>query len=226
MGDFGLEFRATKDLDIVLLADSLPPAFFERFWAFIREGQYGSLEQSETRPSFYRFKNPKDIRHPVMIELFCRNFLPISEDHHLTPVPAEEGISSLSAILLGDDYFGYIASSRITIDGVPTVPVECLIPLKARAYLDLVARNDGGEQIDSRKINKHRNDVMRLYRTLIPDARFILPAQLQNDLRQFLESLPPDSPDWKDIRAAVQGLPGSKQVIDQLRANFGIGGRA
>ncbi len=26
MGDFGLEFRATKDLDIVLLADSLPAA--------------------------------------------------------------------------------------------------------------------------------------------------------------------------------------------------------
>ena len=65
MGDFGLEFRATKDLDIVLLADSLPAEFFERFWAFIREGQYGSLEQSETRPSFYRFKNPKDARHPA-----------------------------------------------------------------------------------------------------------------------------------------------------------------
>ncbi len=44
MGDFGLPFRATKDLDIVLIADSLPAAFFERFWAFIREGQYQSLE--------------------------------------------------------------------------------------------------------------------------------------------------------------------------------------
>jgi len=88
MGDFGLTFRATKDLDIVLLADSLPAAFFERFWAFIREGQYGSLEQSETRPSFYRFKNPKDTRHPVMMELFSRNYLPIPEGYHLTPIPA------------------------------------------------------------------------------------------------------------------------------------------
>jgi hypothetical protein len=170
MADFGLPFRATKDLDIVLIADSLPAAFFERFWAFIREGRYHSLEQSETRPSFYRFRNPEDARHPFMIELFSRNFLPVSEVVHLTPIPAGEDISSLSAILLGDDYFGYIVSSRVTIDSVPTVPVQCLIPLKARAYLDLVARKVDGEQIDSSKITKHRNDVFRLYLTLVPDA--------------------------------------------------------
>lgn len=224
MGEFGLEFRATKDLDIVLVADSLPAAFFERFWAFIREGQYKSLEQSETRPSFYRFKKPKDSRHPVMIELFSRNFLPVPEDHHLTPIPAGEDISSLSAILLGDDYFGYIVSSRMTIDGVPTVPGQCLIPLKARAYLDLVARKAGGDQIDSRQINKHRNDVFRLYLTLTPKARFALPVPLRDDLAKFLESLPSDSTDWTNIRAAVKGLPEPDRVITQIRDNFGIGG--
>ncbi len=97
MGDFGLPFRATKDLDIVLIADSLPAAFFERFWAFIREGRYHSLEQSEAKPSFYRFKKPADSRHPFMIELFARNFLPVPEGFHLTPIPAGEDISSLSA---------------------------------------------------------------------------------------------------------------------------------
>ncbi len=110
-----------------------------------------------------------------MIELFSRNFLSVPDDYHLTPIPAGEDISSLSAILLGDDYFGYIVSSRTAIDGVPTVPVQCLIPLKARAYLDLVARKAEGDQIDSRQINKHRNDVFRLYQTLAPNARFSLP---------------------------------------------------
>ncbi len=43
MGNVGLPFRATKDLDIVLIAESLPTEFFERFWAFIREGRYESL---------------------------------------------------------------------------------------------------------------------------------------------------------------------------------------
>jgi len=207
MGNFELDFRATKDLDVVLLADSLPPAFFDTFWAFIREGRYESMEQSETRPSFYRFRRPEDARHPFMIELFSRNFLPVPEDCHLTPIPAGEDISSLSAILLGDDYFGYIVDSRVTIDGVPTVPVECLIPLKARAYLDLVARKAEGGRVDRRDITKHRNDVFRLYRTLVPDARFALPEALRDDLAAFLATLPADRPGWRSIQDAVKDLP-------------------
>ncbi len=224
MGKFGLPFRATKDLDIVLVADTLPTAFFERFWAFIREGRYQSLERSETRPSFYRFTKPADSRHPFMIELFARNFLPVPEGFHLTPIPAGDDISSLSAILLGDDYFSYIVSSRVTIGDVPTVPVQCLIPLKARAYLDLVARRAGGEHIDSSKITKHRYDVFRLYRTLAPADRFELPSQLRNDLAEFLNRLAPESQDWTSIRAAVPGLPVPERVLAQIRDNFGIAG--
>lgn len=226
MNESGLPFRATKDLDIVLLADELPRAFFERFWAFIREGNYGSLERSETKPSFYRFKKPADSRHPFMIELFARNFLPVPEGFHLTPIPAGEDISSLSAILLGDDYFEFIVNSRRVIDGVPTVPVQCLIPLKARAYLDMVARQQSGVHVDDRDIKKHRNDVFRLYQTLAPVDRFVLPSRLRNDLATFLDKLPPESPDWNDIRAAVKGLPEPDLVIAQIRDNFGIGGVA
>ncbi len=157
-----------------------------------------------------------------MIELFCRNFLPVPDDCHLTPIPAGEDISSLSAILLGDDYFNYLVGSRITIERVPTVPVQCLIPLKARAYLDLVARRDGGEQIDGKKIVKHRNDVFRLYRTLAPADRFELPPQLREDVNRFLEAFPAESPDWQNIQAAVGKLPAPQQVIAQIRTNFGI----
>ena len=159
-----------------------------------------------------------------MIELCAGNFLQIPADCHLTPIPAAEGISSLSAILRGDDYCDCLVSSRIMIGGVPTAPVECLIPLKAGAYLDLVARKAGGEQIDSRPIKKHRNDVCTLYRTLVPKARFVLPLQLRNALTTFLGNLPPKSPDWRNIQAAVAGLPEPGQVIAQLRENFGIGG--
>ncbi len=224
MGGVGLPFRATKDLDIVLIADSLPTAFFERFWAFIREGRYQSLEQTGTRPSFYRFTKPADARHPFMIELFARNFLPVPEGVHLTPIPAGEDISSLSAILLGDDYFEFIVNSRTVIDGVPTVPVQCLIPLKARAYLDMVGRQQSGVHVDSRDVKKHRNDVFRLYRTLAPADRFVLPSPLRDDLAAFLEKVPSDSKDWTNIRAAVAGLPLPEEVLFQIRVNFGIGG--
>lgn len=224
MGEFAIDFRATKDLDIVLLADSLPAAFFETFWAFIREGGYASIERSETRPSFYRFRKPTDARHPLMIELFSRNFLPVPDDCHVTPIPAGEDISSLSAILLRDDYFGHIVDSRVTIGGVPTVPVECLIPLKARAHLDLVARTAEGGRVDRRDVAKHRNDVFRLYRTLVPEARFTLPEALRDDLAAFLATLPADSPGWRSIQDAVKELPAPERVLTQIRENFGIGG--
>ena len=38
MGEVGLDFRATKDLDIVLIVEALDAAFAERFWAFVEAG--------------------------------------------------------------------------------------------------------------------------------------------------------------------------------------------
>ena len=38
MADAGLDFRATKDLDIVLHIEALTPAFGSAFWAFVERG--------------------------------------------------------------------------------------------------------------------------------------------------------------------------------------------
>ncbi len=136
MDNQGLAFRATKDLDIVLVVEALQPEFFERFWTFIRAGVYRSHEQSEMRPNFYRFKDPQDQAYPVMIELLTRNVLDLPADVHLTPIPIDDDVSSLSAILLDEAYYQYVIESRIMIDEVPTIPAHCLIPLKASTYLD------------------------------------------------------------------------------------------
>lgn len=73
MEDAGLEFRATKDLDIVLHVEALTPAFGEAFWKFVDAGKYEIRQASETgKPNFYRFIKPGDERFPVMVELFAR----------------------------------------------------------------------------------------------------------------------------------------------------------
>ena len=41
-----LPFRATKDLDIVLIVEALTPEFGRRFWDFIREGGYENRGKS------------------------------------------------------------------------------------------------------------------------------------------------------------------------------------
>ena len=40
MEEAGLEFRATKDLDIVLHVEALTPEFGQAFWSFIEAGAY------------------------------------------------------------------------------------------------------------------------------------------------------------------------------------------
>lgn len=73
MAEAGLDFRATKDLDIVLHVEALTPAFGETFWRFIGAGGYEIQQTSDTgKPKFYRFQKPSDPRFPAMVELFAR----------------------------------------------------------------------------------------------------------------------------------------------------------
>ena len=53
-----------------------------------------------------------------MIELFTRKLdaIQLPEDAVLTPLPMDEDISSLSAILLDDDYYEFLKQGKVTVD--------------------------------------------------------------------------------------------------------------
>ena len=150
MEEAGLEFRATKDLDIVLHVEALSPAFGATFWKFVEAGRYATREVSDSsKPVFYRFNKLADERFPVMLELFCRapDGIKLAEGSHLTPIPIDEAVASLSAILLDDAYYEFILAGRREVDGLPWVGEDRLIPLKASAWLDLSERQAKGEKI-------------------------------------------------------------------------------
>jgi hypothetical protein len=159
------EFRSTKDLDVVLHVEALTADFGRTFWAFIEAGGYKIREVGDAgRPAFYRFQQPTDEQFPFMLELFARvpdALRPLAEGH-LTPIPFDESVSSLSAILLDDDYYAFIMDGRREADGLSWVGEDRLIPLKAQAWLDMLGRKEKGDQIDTKHIKKHLNDVMRL----------------------------------------------------------------
>jgi hypothetical protein len=113
MTSAGLEFRATKDLDIVLYLEALDAEFVLVFWEFVRTGGYEIQETSTGERQFYRFQKPTNADYPFMLELFSRrpDVLQVAEGSHLTPIPLGEDISSLSAILLDNDYYDFIAMS-------------------------------------------------------------------------------------------------------------------
>jgi hypothetical protein len=60
----GLEFRATKDLDIVLYVEALDAAFVRAFWEFVRAGGYEVQEKSTGEKQFYRFQKPANADYP------------------------------------------------------------------------------------------------------------------------------------------------------------------
>ena len=65
MDEVGLDFRATKDLDIVLIVEALDPAFSEAFWAFIEEGDYEIRQRSEGDRILYRLQKPSKDNFPA-----------------------------------------------------------------------------------------------------------------------------------------------------------------
>ncbi len=165
MTEAGVEFRATKDLDIVLCLEALDKEFVEAFWAFIKAGGYHNQQRSSGKKIFYRLNHPEDKDFPSMLELFSRapDLLILGDDSHLTPIPHDEDVSSLSVILLNDGYYQFLHHHKHEIEGMTVVNEIALIPLKAKAWLDLTARRQAGEDTDSRDIKKHKNDAFRLF---------------------------------------------------------------
>src|SRR6266702_8234842 len=64
---------------------------------------YRIREAGDTgKPLLYRFQKPADASYPFMLELFCRSpdGILLADRSRLTPIPFDEVVSSLSAILL------------------------------------------------------------------------------------------------------------------------------
>jgi len=189
MEEAGLEFRATKDLDIVLHVEALTPAFAKAFWRFVADGGYEIRQASHTgKPIFYRFQNPADARYPAMLELFARapDGLQPAPGSQLTPIPLDEALTSLSAILLDAAYYAFIMAGRREVRGLAWIGADRLIPLKAIAWLELTARKEQGAQVDSRDVRKHLNDVLRLSQLLTPTTRIALDQKIGADMARFL----------------------------------------
>jgi len=197
----GLQFRATKDLDIVLYVEAMDASFVRAFWEFVRIGGYEVQEKSTGEKQFYRFQKPTNANYPFMLELFSRqpDVLQVADGSHLTPLPVEEDASSLSAILLDNDYYDFIRAGRQEIDGLPMVGAAQLIALKARAWLDLTERAGRGEQIDSKTIKKHKNDVFRLYQILDPASDPKAPENVKKDIREFISRMRVEEVDLKSL---------------------------
>jgi hypothetical protein len=182
-------FRRTKDFDIVLCLENADAGFVGAFWDFIHRADY---RQKEVRgkPQCYRFSHSPHKDYPHMLELFSRTpdaLEPEPVGGHLVRIPTCDGVSGLSAILLDDTYYEFLRARRMVKDGLCYAPAECLIPLKALAWLkNTELQKNGAKGIKEGDIRKHKADVFALVQVLNPTPRSDIPGKIKADLRKFI----------------------------------------
>ena len=214
----GMDFRVTKDIDLVLIIEALDADFGQKFWEYIKAAGYEHRNKSTGEPQFYRFSKPRSKDYPAMIELFTRkpDAIILPEEAVLSPLPIDEDISSLSAILLDEDYYNFLRSGRVQVSGITILDVPYLIPFKAKAWLDLTQRRAQGEQVDSRNIRKHKNDVFRLSELLDQKMEPLdkVSDAIKADMQEFINCMVDEEVNLKqlDIRDKSK-----EQILDELR---------
>lgn len=82
---------------------------------------------------------------------------------------------------------------------MPMVGAAQLIAVKTRAWLDLTERLGRGEQIDSEKIKRHKNDVFGLYQIPDPIIDPEGPNIIKNDIREFISRMRAEDIDLKSL---------------------------
>ena len=213
------EPRATKDLDVILVVEVLAPEFVREFWQFIHEGGYEQRQRGVDKHECFRFLKPQDKRYPKQIELFARKIglLNIPEYAHLEPIPTEDELSSLSAILMNDSYYHFTIEHSLLEDGVHIASVEALICLKAKAYIDMRKRKEQGETVDQDDIDKHKKDVFRLTPLLTREMRLALPEEIKGDMREFFNKVKDELPNEVFLRKAGLGSQTIEGLFDVLK---------
>lgn len=217
-------FRRTRDIDMIVVTESVDAEFANALHAFLKEGGYECYISRDRKPHYYRFVSPKNPAFPLQIEMLSHSLLPERSDRPFTPISLDEGIRSLSAIVLDPDYYEYAKSHRDYSLGVPCLTAEALVVFKCAAYLNLLAdRERNSASVRSEDLNKHRNDVFRLLGSMPEDSHFELPAPIRRRTAEFAGIFGTDSEDWDAIRASVGALALTPEAYaERLTRFFGL----
>jgi len=220
--DAGFIPRATKDIDIILIVEALTTDFVKQFWQFIQDGKYERKEKSEDGRQYYRFMKPQDTTFPFQVELFSRtpDTIDLEENAHLTPIPVDDDLSSLSAILLDDDYYQFMIEHSVEEDGLHLANTEALICLKAKAFLEITERIANGSTEDKKQLKKHKADVFRLAVMMKEDALHELPGAIKDQLQSFMNIVAEELPDKAIYKAMGLGTVEVENIYKRLLTTF------
>ena len=219
-----ISFRATKDIDIVILTNS-STKLNTRILEYVKLGNYQSKETIHGK-QYFRFSDPNDTIFPKIIEIFARNetHINLEDEQYTIPIVANQKAEKLSAILLDDEYFELIRKNCIKSKlGFSIINPLATICLKARAFRELSERKQSGDKtVNSNSIKKHKNDIIRMTQILDDSDQIILETQVSKDLKLILQEIE-NSTDDQAIKQLVT-VPGvtKSDLVKILKTTFSI----
>ena len=219
--------RATHDIDMIVIVEKMTKAYGERFWQFIKEAGYRpekrkSGDGDSPHYEMYRFLDGKP-GYPEMIALLSRHqdILGVPQGLVIEPMPMGENVSSLSAVIMDDEFYHFtIEHSKLT-DGVRHAGPIALIALKARAYLNLLNDRAAGHHVNTKNIKKHRSDVLKNV-VILPDEVIPVPEPILNCIQEFVWAI---RKDWAELagplaKSLEQNEAFVEALLEQLNERF------
>ena len=186
--------RATHDIDMIVIVENMTPQFGQKFWEFVREAGYRPERHKTThnepaKYELYRFVDGKP-GYPEMIELLSRHPDVLGNPKGLVvePLPISEDVSSLSAIIMDDDFYHFTIGNSIVTDGIRHASPIALIALKAKAYVNLTNDKAAGKHVNTRDIKKHRSDVLKNV-VIVTDDTITVPQSISDCVHEFVASI-------------------------------------
>lgn len=206
--------KATYDIDLVLLTTT-STQMAEKIKSYVKEGRYTIQKGQQDEYQYFRFVDPEVDGFAKEIELFAsaEYGIELDEGQRIIPIDPEEGLYSLSAIMLDKEYFEMIKNNIVDLDGVPCSNSQATILLKMSAMYDLYHRKD-------KKWKKHRRDILKLTLLLTGEEHIALTGRMIEDMNFFIEHLDTLSP--KEIKKIVSDVVSiDKDVVERdLRKVF------
>ena len=158
-----------------------------------------------------------------MLELFCRkpDTITIPEGFHLTDIPTGEEASSLSAILLDDEYYDFTLANTIVSEGLHHANDVALISLKAKAFINNLSRKNDGQNVQDEDIEKHWKDIIRLAVAIDPGKKINVPTTIKEDIRSYIQIIREENPDVKQLLKNLgAGESSLEDIFEQLISSF------
>jgi hypothetical protein len=95
------------------------------------------------------------------------------------------------------------------------------VPCGLHLHLGLTERGGRGEQIDSKTIKKHKNDVFRLYQILDPASNPVAPKVVKNDIREFISRMRSEDVDLKSLGLRTGTRDG---ILEEIASVYRVSG--